>query len=405
MTKCDVTVLGAGPYGLAAGAHLGAVAGLDVRVFGEPMDFWKAHMPRGMYLRSPGPASNISDPDKALRVDDFGLARRERVPVPIPLSRFVDYGLWFQKKAVPQLDRRRIQRIERDGSGFRLTLEDEEVLHSRRVVIAGGIGTFARRPDVFAGLPPQLVSHCADHGDVERFRGKRVVVLGAGQSALETSALIHEAGGHVEVLIRETRIHWLGQSGKRLKELGALGRALETPAKALSRLLNSPLGVGPTGISRVVALPHSLKFLPRGLQDDLRVRSLRPSASGYLIERTKDIPVTMGRRVVSARRAGDGLTLTLCDGGQRSADHVLLGTGYKVDVARYPFLSYEIVQALKITDGFPRLKPGLESSIPGLHFLGAPAAWTFGPLMYFVAGTEFAASNLARHIARNFKME
>jgi hypothetical protein len=403
MTICDVTILGAGPYGLSAGAHLSAIKGLDVRVFGEPMEFWKSHMPAGMFLRSPWPASNLSDPKGMLKIDDFGASQRARVPVPIPLSRFVDYGLWFQQKAVPQLDRRRINRIERDSRGFKLTLENQEVMYSRRVVIAGGIGSFARRPDVFAGLSPRLVSHCSDHGDVARFQGKRVVVVGAGQSALESAALIHETGGSVEVLMRESRIRWLGQSSKKLQALGPIGQVLQRPARALSLLLNSPMGVGPTGISRIVALPHSMRFFPRSIQDELRVRSLRASASGNLIERTKDIKITMGGRVASARQNDEGLKLLLEDGSERRVDHVLLGTGYKVDVARYPFLSYELIQALKITDGFPRLKPGLESSIPGLHFIGAPAAWTFGPLMYFVAGTEFAASNLARHIAKNVK--
>jgi len=43
-------------------------------------------------------------------------------------------------------------------------------------------------------------------------------------------------------------------------------------------------------------------------------------------------------------------------------------------------------------DGFPVLNRGLESSIPGLHFLGKPAAWSFGPLLGFVSGAEFASN-------------
>jgi len=61
MTACDVTVLGAGPYGLSAGAHLSQIKGLEVRIFGEPMDFWKSHMPEGMCLRSPWAASRCAN--------------------------------------------------------------------------------------------------------------------------------------------------------------------------------------------------------------------------------------------------------------------------------------------------------------------------------------------------------
>src|SRR5579864_9416789 len=53
---------GGGPHGLAAGAHLKQLKGLDVPVFGEPMGFWQAHMPEGMFLRSPWAGSHISDP-------------------------------------------------------------------------------------------------------------------------------------------------------------------------------------------------------------------------------------------------------------------------------------------------------------------------------------------------------
>jgi hypothetical protein len=105
--------------------------------------------------------------------------------------------------------------------------------------------------------------------------------------------------------------------------------------------------------------------------------------------------------VVAAVPSGRELHLKLDDGGSRRVDHVLLGTGYRVDVSQYPFLPGELSQGLARCDGFPRLSHGFESSVPGLHFLGAPSAWTFGPLMYFVAGTEYAARSLARFIARS----
>jgi cation diffusion facilitator CzcD-associated flavoprotein CzcO len=391
MTKCDVAVLGAGPYGLAAGAHLNAIKGLDVRVFGEPMEFWKSYMPAGMFLRSTNSTSNISDPDKSLKITDFG-AISQNLPSPIPLARFVDYGLWFQKKALPSLDRRRIRRIERCSTGFRLTMEDGEVLISRRVVIAAGIGPFARRPELFAGLSPRFVTHCSDQNDVSRFQGKRVVVVGAGQSAMETAALVHEAGGNVEVVVREPQVRWYG-GGWRPAAKGP------GPSAALWKLLYAPTGVGPMGISRIVGFPHSLKYFPRVVQNAFRKRSLRPTASCSLRDRMKNATMTTGRHIVAAQPHGEGLRLELNDGSERRVDHVLLGTGYKVDVSRYSFLAPELIQEMRKTDGFPQLTPGFESSIPGLHFVGAPAGWTFGPLMYFVAGTEFAASNLARHIA------
>jgi FAD-dependent urate hydroxylase len=387
MTTIDVTILGAGPYGLAASAHLRQIKGLEIRVFGEPMEFWNAHMPEGMLLRSPWAASHISDPQTALTMDAFSASLGSNIPKPIPLERFVEYGLWFQRQAVPEIDRRKIKRIEKSSSGFRLSLNDGEQFNSRRVVIAAGIGSFARWPKQFEGLPQELVTHVSNQRDVRRFKGKRVLVVGAGQSALESAALIHEAGGDVEVIVRAPNVHWLGWRA-RLQKLGPI-----------AKLLYSPFDIGPAGVSRIVAVPDSMKFFPRPIQDAFRRRALRPAGARWLVNRCKDIPILTDRSVESATPAGGKLSIRLSDGSTREADHALLGTGYRVDVTRYPFLPSELSQNLSLVNGFPKLTPGFESSIPGLHFLGAPSSWNYGPVMYFVCGTDFAARKLARYIA------
>ena len=106
-TDCDVAIIGAGPYGLAAAAHLHAANGLDIRVFGDPMSFWHEQMPRGMVLRSPYVASNIADPERELTLDGYQELTKQQLPRPVALEQFVDYGRWFQDQALPgtHLDR------------------------------------------------------------------------------------------------------------------------------------------------------------------------------------------------------------------------------------------------------------------------------------------------------------
>jgi len=384
MTNVDVTILGAGPYGLAAGAHLRQIKGLDLLIFGEPMEFWNSHMPEGMLLRSPWAASHISDPQTALTMDSFAKSLGTSIPTPIPLERFVEYGLWFHRQAAPNIDRRKISRIEKDSKGFRLTLQDGEQFTSRRVVIAAGIGSFARRPQQFDNLPKELATHVSDQSSIRRFTGKRVAVIGAGQSALESAALIHEAGGEVELIVRAPSVHWLGWRA-RLQKLGPL-----------AKLLYSPFDIGPAGISRIVAVPDLVKYFPRSIQDGFRRRALRPAGARWLVNRFKDIRISAGRSVESAVPSGGTLRLRLDDGSSREVDHALLGTGYKVDVSRYPFLADEIRKDVVNVNGFPKLTPGFESSVPGLHIMGAPSSWNFGPLMFFVCGTDYAARRLAR---------
>ena len=165
MQHHDVIIVGAGPYGLSAAVHLRTIPGLQVRAFGQPMSFWEGNMPAGMFLRSPWEATHIANPKGRLNLEAYVAARGNHLSKPIPLDRFIDYGRWFQEEGVPDLDPRKIQRIERGAKGFQLTAEDGEVMTSKRVVVATGIAPFARRPAECEGLPASLVSHSSDHTD------------------------------------------------------------------------------------------------------------------------------------------------------------------------------------------------------------------------------------------------
>ncbi len=386
MDKCDVVIVGAGPYGLSAAAHLRQLKGLDIRLFGEPMFFWERHMPEGMVLRSPWAGSHIADPDNRLTLDVYRSVNGNRhLGYPIPSTDFIKYGHWFHKQIAVPTDRRKVVRTELAPSGYRLTLENGEAIHARRVVIAGGIQPFAYRPKMFEGLPASLVTHTSEQRDFGEFRDKEVLVIGAGQSALEAAAFLHEAGAHVEVLIRNSSLHWLRHNGWK-------------HAKAIAWMFYGRADVGPAGISLLVQQPNWFRRLPREIQNVWGRRAIRPAVSHRLEARTRHVPIHCGRFVVQARVEGERLRVRLNDGSERVVDHVVLGTGYRVNVALYPFLSPELLDNLEHVDGYPRLDAGFESSLAGLHFLGAPAAWSFGPLMRFVAGTEFAAPALSRRI-------
>jgi FAD-dependent urate hydroxylase len=393
MTKCDVTIIGAGPYGLSAAAHLRTIAGLDVRVFGKPMSFWQDNMPGGMFLRSGWDATHIADPARSLTLEAFQAASGTHFTKPVPLNRFVQYGRWFQSQAFPDLDQRDVVRVEANSVGFRVNLADGESFHSRRVVVAAGIYSFARRPSEFDNLDRSLATHTSEQCDFGRFKGRQVLVIGSGQSALESAALLHEAGSEVEVVGRAQRINWLqGWASTTLHwRMGSLVKSL----------LYAPTDVGPAGISQLMARPDLLRELPRWLQDKLRKRSVRPAGSRWLVKRLENVPIRLGCSVVSASPAGGRVTVRLHDGSEKIIDHVLLGTGYRIDISKYEFLSQELKGSIVRHGGFPVLRPGLETSVDGLHILGAPAAWSFGPLMQFVSGTHYASRALLRCLARD----
>jgi len=386
-----VSILGAGPYGLAVAAHLRA-AGIDATVFGEPMSFWSDNMPAGMLLRSPRVASSISDPRGALDLDGYSSATGTTVGSPVPLEAFVAYGRWFQSRVAPDIDRRKVERVQRHGDGFVLALSDGEQVATERLVVAAGIEPFARIPEVFRGLSPDRVSHASWHADLGRFAGQRVLVVGGGQSALESVALLHEGGAQVELVARAAQVHWLRQHTW-MRSLGPV-----------TTLMYAPPEVGPPLLSQLVRVPGVVRRLPTRQRTALDRRSIRPAGAGWLKPRVDGVvPLRFGRFVTEVKATQEQVSVTFDDGGRDTFDHVLLGTGYRVDLAGYPFLASELLHQVRQVDGYPMLRAGMESSVTGLHFVGAPAAWTFGPLMRFVAGTPFAATEVARFLASSTK--
>jgi FAD-dependent urate hydroxylase len=382
MPNTDVAIVGAGPYGLAAAAHLRR-SGVSTRIYGDPMSFWRI-MPIGMVLRSNWTATCIAEYQGPLSLDSFCAATGARFGKPIPLDRFIEYGTWVQAQVAPDVDPRLVQAIARDGHGFRLTLTDGSTLTAGRVAVAAGIAPFPNRPAIGAGLPAELASHTADHQDLSRFSGSRVLVVGGGQSALESAALLHESGAQSHVAVRKPYLNWLS-GGKYQRMLGRW-----------SPLLYAPTDVGPMGLSRLVAVPDLFRRLPRRLQDRIAARAIRPAGAAWLAPRLRDVPIDLGRPVTAVAPHRGGIRASFADGSIQDADHVLFGTGYRVDIARYPFLAPELLAQIQRVGGYPLLGPGLESSVRGLHFLGAPAAWSFGPIMRFVSGGWYAARVLTQ---------
>ena len=161
--------------------------------------------------------------------------------------------------------------------------------------------------------------------------------------------------------------------------------------------------IGPAGISLVVQRPSLFRRLPRPIQSRWDALAMRPAGARWLKPRTQGVTIHTERTLVQARVEGERLRVRLNDGTERLVDHVLLGTGYRVNLALYSFLPQELLRRIALANGYPHLNIGFETSLPGLHFLGAPAAWSFGPLMRFVAGTKFTSKALRRRILEDIR--
>jgi FAD-dependent urate hydroxylase len=384
MVDHEVLVVGAGPYGLSAAAHL-QHAGADVAVFGDPMEFWREDMPQRMFLRSAVRSSSISAPVSGLMLGDYW--REAGSPRSDPVSRedFVSYGAWFLAQTTRDADRRYVTNIVPNASTFDVTLEDGSSLTSRRVVMATGIRGYAHVPNEFQELNG-AVSHTSQHTSFGEFAGKRVMVVGSGQSALESAALLLEAGAEVEIVARAEKLFWLPDP----RRLGLARRLWQTAAAP-------PTDVCPPGWAWIAAAPGFVRFAPREPKSVLDVRCLRRAGAHWLRPRLEGVRLSLGTSITSVSNDGEALYVQLSHGSTRTIDHLMLGTGYRVDVARQSFLA-GCRERLRVEQGYPVLRTGFESSIRGLHFIGATAARTYGPITRFVVGTSYVAPALARHV-------
>lgn len=393
----DTAIVGAGPYGLSIAAHL-RQHGISFRIFGRLMDSWRAHMPKGMCLKSDGFASSIYDP-----VGDFTLRQfcAERgieyadTGIPVKLDTFTAYGQAFKDRMVPELEDKMVASVERLSGGFRIGLNNGESFTARRVVMAVGITHFEYTPSDLTTLPQEFLSHSFRHHDLEKFRGRRIVVIGGGSSATDLAGLLKDAGVDVELVSRRTELKFHGKP--HVGKPRSLWQDIQRPQS----------GIGPGWRLRFFAdAPMVFHYLPESLRLEAVRRVLGPSGGWFAKDKvigrvplhlgcTTEEAIVKSGRVRLQLRSGDGTRRELV------ADHIIAATGYRVDLDRLNFLSAEIRSQLELVGGSPALSTKFESSIPGLYFAGIAAANSFGPVMRFAFGAGFAARTIARALSKS----
>ena len=393
--ETQIAILGAGPYGLALGAHLRALKA-DFRIFGRPMDLWQKHMPEGMLLKSDGFASNLYDPEGA-----FSLARycQERSidysddRTPVRLDTFVNYGLAFKKRFVPNVEEVLVRSLARHEDGFLLKLDNGEALRARRVVAATGVQHFRHIPEQLLSIPAERCSHSYDHHDLSPLLDRRVIVLGGGASAIDLAALLKSRGCDVRIVCRRERLIFAGPP--------MLERSL------WQRVRHPRSGLGPGLKSRLCTdAPLLFHFMPEGFRQRVVRKHLGPHAGWPMKELTIGrVPVLSGQALVSAISENGSVSLKIRNRANETtnirADHVVAATGYRVDLRRLEYLDDSLIASLKHVDYAPVLSTRFESSIKGLFFTGPIAANSFGPLMRFAFGAEFSCQRLLPILSRS----
>ncbi len=390
MQETDVAIVGSGPYALSLAAHLRA-RGVELRIFGPPMKFWR-DMPAGINLKSFAFATNVYVPEPGHSFPEWCRAQGLEDFEPCTMASFAAYGMAMKDRFVPGVEDVLVRRVAIAGAGgFGVELATGERLRARRVVFATGLSHLEYTPEVVARLPRELGTHTADLVDYSVFRGKEVAVLGAGASAIEAGAMVHEAGGSAQVLVRE-------------KEAVFHGR-MDTNRSLYQRLRKPVSVIGPGMKNRIFqALPLSVFFIPERRRVRFVNGYLGPAAPWWIKDRVDGkVPIHPRTLVVGAEPAGQRVRLRLRVQGEGErtleVDHVISGTGYVPDLDRLPYLDPGLRGRMRRVERGPSLSMSFESTVEGAYFVGPVAALCFGPLFRFVCGADYAAPALARHLA------
>ncbi|MCT4355607.1 lysine N(6)-hydroxylase/L-ornithine N(5)-oxygenase family protein [Streptomyces sp. Je 1-79] len=394
----DLVIVGAGPYGLSVAAHA-AAHGLNLRTFGRPMESWRA-MPSGMFLKSEPWASHLSDPRGAFGLDTYARTRGVRAEhgVPLPVGFFADYGDWFARQTVPPLDERLIRSVTPHAGGFEVVTGDGEIFRTRTVALAVGVLPFMEIPGPLRGLPRGYVTHSSHHGELDGFTGRDVTVVGAGQAALETAAILTEQGARARILARSDRLNW-----------NTLPPALD---RGLWQSLRAPhTGLGCGWHNRLYAdTPGLFRRLPAPTRERIFGSALGPAGAWWLRERFAAVAdVRLATHLVSAEPTDDGrlwLDVSGPDGPSAlETDHVIAATGFTPRLDRAAVLAPGLRKSLRTVGpgGAPEVGALFESSWPGLFLAGLLTAPSYGPSMRFVFGAGYTAGRLVRGVRQHLR--
>jgi FAD-dependent urate hydroxylase len=383
----DVAIIGAGPYGLSLAAHL-RTAKVKYRIFGDVMRFWR-DMPEGINLKSLAFATSIYVPERGHTFPrwclDHGLEDFE----PCTMRSFADYGSEMQKRFVPDLEDVFVTNVASLDGMFEVTLASGERFRARKVVACTGLSGLAHVPEPLKNFGPDRMKHTFDLSDYSVFHNRKVAVIGAGASAIEAGALVHEAGGSSEVFVRGHEAVFHGRTPRHRP----FWKWLKDPT--------SVLGPGRRGWV-LQHLPLLVHRLPRQRRTNFVRRHLGASSPWWIIDRVQGkVPIHLRHELLEASPSANGIQLRFRTGDGQirpvEVDFVIAGTGYDVAIDRLAYLDQDLKTHIQCIDRAPELNSYFESSVPGLHFVGALSYMCFGPLFRFVCGAEVAAPRLARH--------
>ncbi len=201
--KTDVAIIGAGPVGLFAVFECGMLklSSLLVDALGEVGGQCAALYPEKPIYDIPA--------HPAIEAADL-IARLEAQIAPFP---------------APRLLNRRVESLAGESGNFTLTTSLGETIHAKAVIIAAGAGAFGPNRPPLEGLAAFEAAGSVQYyvRKREEFRGKRVVIAGGGDSAVDWALALKGIAEQVHVIHRRAKFRAAPETAAQLDAAAASG--------------------------------------------------------------------------------------------------------------------------------------------------------------------------------------
>jgi hypothetical protein len=304
----DVIVIGAGPAGLATSRELKR-RGIDHVTLerGQTVGHTWANLYDSLVLHTGKHLSSLP-----------GLPFSRSTALFPSRGDFLDYLHHYAESfQLPIRTSAEARTVERSGNGWRVKIVDGAELTARSLVVATGIVSNPHLPFIpgrehFSGR----LMHSVEYRRPQAFAGRRVLVVGAGNSAGEIASELAAAGAAVTVAVR---------SGARVVPRDLLGVPIQYLAVAVARLPRRAQRSIAAAMARAGQLVRGPAVLPA--PPDERCSDV-PLIGFHLVDAIRAGRIRVKRGIAELTEAG----VRFDDGSHEPFDDVMLATGYRAAV-------------------------------------------------------------------------
>lgn len=340
-------IIGAGPAGLAMAARLkqAGLAYLIIEQSNKVASKWHQHYDR-LHLHTVKEFSSLP-------YMDFP----DAYPQYVSKFQLIDYYNDYVKQfGIEPMFNTTVTSIQKTDVGWEIKCDNDKLFTAKNVIVATGLNRIPRFPKWKGADATAIeISHAAQYKNTDRFIGKKVLVVGMGNTGAEIALDLAEHGIDVCIAVRGELV---------FVPRDFLGKSVQLTATKLDKL---PWGIGDWigSLSSYFAFGNLRKY-------GLPISSIKPAVLRRVYGKPPTIDIGTIAKIkegkIKVHRDVDSLSeqeVIFKDGTVEQFDAIILATGYQAKIQDFLKDAEELLDE----NGEPKMKAGLGKQ-QGLYFIG-----------------------------------